>query len=321
MHISRRNGAGLLILLASCSMLCGQARDRDATRRPTRSATRTPQKQAVQPTQTDVRYGPHERNVLDFYQARSDKPVPLALYIHGGGFRGGSKKSGNQGTLQELLAAGISVVAIEYRLVPEYPLPTAHRDSLRALQFIRSRADRWNIDKKRIGAFGGSAGAQICMWLAFHDEMADPQSRDPLKRESSRLTCVATNGGQTTMNVAWWKKWVPGYGEPHRSPNEVFGDVTDEELGRIVADISALSLITKDDPPIFMSYGMAPDAPAPGDPARARGWKVHHVIFGIKLKEKMDSLGVEADLRYPGAETRYGSIADFFIAKLRPTDK
>jgi len=209
-------------------------------------------------------------------QARSDKPAPLALYIHGGGFRGGSKTSVNQRTLQELLAAGISVAAIEYRLVPEHPLPTAHRDSLRALQFIRSRAGRWNIDKKRIGAFGGSAGAQICMWLAFHDEMADPagaqicmwlafhdemadpQSSDPLKRESSRLACVATNGGQTTMDIAWWKKWVPGYGEPHRGRVEVFGDVTDEELSRIVADISALSLVTKDDPPIFMSYGMAP---------------------------------------------------------------
>lgn len=269
----------------------------------------------------DVRYGPHQRNVLDFYQARSDKPAPLALYIHGGGFRGGSKTSVNQRTLQELLAAGISVAAIEYRLVPEHPLPAAHRDSLRALQFIRSRAGRWNIDKKRIGAFGGSAGAQICMWLAFHDEMADPQSSDPLKRESSRLACVATNGGQTTMDFAWWKEWVPGYGEPHRSRDEVFGEVTDEELNRIVEDISALSLVTKDDPPIFMSYGMAPDAPAPGDPARARGWKVHHVIFGVKLKEKMDSLGVEADLRYPGAKTRYSSVADFFIAKLRPADK
>ncbi len=71
------------------------------------------------------------------------------------------------------LAAGGSVAAIEYRLVPEYPLPTAHHDSLQALQFIRSKATEWNIDKKHTGPFGGSAGAQICMWLAFHDEMAD----------------------------------------------------------------------------------------------------------------------------------------------------
>jgi len=270
------------------------------------------------PTYGDIKYGPHERNVLDFYQAESDKPAPLAVYIHGGGFRGGSKKSVNQRMLNELLAAGISVAAIEYRFVADKPLPAAHHDSLRALQFIRYKAGQWNIDKKRVGAFGGSAGAQICMWLAFHDEMADPSSSDPVQRESSRLTCVATNGGQTTMEFDWWKKWVPGYKKPHRDRTEIFGDVTNGELDKIVEDISALSLITTDDPPIFMTYGMKPDDPIPTDPAKMQGWKVHHVMFGIKLKEKMDELGVEANLKYPDAQTTYQSSAGFFIRNFKP---
>ena len=274
--------------------------------------------QLKQPTYGDIKYGPHERNVLDFYRAESDKPAPLAVFIHGGGFRGGSKKSVNQRTLNELLSAGISVAAIEYRFVADKLLPAAHHDSLRALQFIRYKADQWNIDKKRVGAFGGSAGAQICMWLAFHDEMADPSSSDPVQRESSRLTCVATNGGQTTMEFDWWKKWIPGYDKPHRDRTEVFGDVTNGELDKIVEDISALSLISADDPPIFMTYGMKPDDPIPADPARVQGWKVHHVMFGVKLKEKMDELGVESDLKYPDAQTTYQAIAGFLIKKLKP---
>jgi len=268
------------------------------------------------PTYKDVKYGPHERNVLDFYQAESDKPTPLAVYIHGGGFRGGNKKSLNADTLQELLDAGISVAAVEYRLISDKPLPAAHQDSLRALQFIRSKAKDWNIDKSRVGAFGGSAGAQICMWLAFHDEMAQPSSGDPVQRESSRLTCMATAGGQTILDFDWWMRWIPGYESPHRERTEMFGDITDEELHKVIKDISALSLITADDPPIFMSYAMKPDDAVPSDPKKAQGWKVHHVIFGIKLKEKMDELGVEADLKYPGARTTYRSNADFFIAKL-----
>ena len=48
----------------------------------------------------------------------------------------------------------------------------------------------------------------------------------------------------------------------------------------------------------------------------SNGWKVHHVIFGVKLKEKMDALGIEADLKYPGARTTYGSVPEFFRAKL-----
>lgn len=273
------------------------------------------------PTYSNVKYGPHERNVIDFYKAESDKPTPLAVFIHGGGFRGGSKKSLNRKVLQELLDAGISVAAIEYRLISHKPLPAAHHDSLEALQFIRSKADEWNIDKTRIGAFGGSAGAQICMWLAFHDEMADPSSPDPVKRESSRLTCVATNGGQTTMDFDWWMRWIPCYDKPHRDRVEAFGDITDEELHKIILDISALSLISADDPPIFMSYGMKPEDPVPTDASRAQGWKVHHVMFGVKLKEKMDKLHVEADLKYPAAQTTYQSIPDFFIKKLKPEKK
>ncbi|MEQ1830195.1 MAG: hypothetical protein ABL921_29830, partial [Pirellula sp.] len=45
------------------------------------------------PTRQDVAYGPHERNVLDFYQAKSDKPTPLVIFIHGGGFVGGNKNT------------------------------------------------------------------------------------------------------------------------------------------------------------------------------------------------------------------------------------
>ena len=270
------------------------------------------------PTYSDIQYGPHEQNVIDFYKTESDQPAPLAVFIHGGGFRGGSKRNLNRKVLQELLDAGISVAAVEYRFISHKPLPAAHHDSLRALQFIRSKAHEWNIDKTRIGAFGGSAGAQICMWLAFHDEMADPSNPDPMKRESSRLTCVATNGGQTTMDFNWWIRWVPGYEKLHRERAEAFGDITDEEFDKAIQDISALSLISTDDPPIFMSYRMKPDDPVPTDAKRAQGWKVHHVVFGIKLKEKMDELGVEADLKYPGSQTTYTSIADFFTKKLKP---
>ena len=85
---------------------------------------------------------------------------------------------------------------------------------------------------------------------------------------------------------------------------------------KVIKQISALLLITGDDPPIFMSYGMAPGDPVPDDPKRARGWKVHHVMFGIKLKEKMDGLGIEADLKYPDAQTTYRSNAHFFIERL-----
>jgi acetyl esterase len=274
------------------------------------------------PTFRNISYGPHERNVLDIWQAQSEQPTPLVVYIHGGGFRNGSKDSIDADMLRALLKAKISVAALNYRLVGQAPLPAAHDDCRRALQFLRSKAEEWGLDKTRVGAFGGSAGAQLCMYLAFHDEMAKPGSDDPVERESTRLTCIATNGGQTTMDVDWWQKHVPDYTAPHRDFLEGFGVKTQEDFQQKVAQVSALSLITKDDPPIFMSYLMQPDDPVPPDLEQARRWKVHHVIFGIELKKRMDALGIEADLEYPGAKTIYRSPAEFIISKLsKPTTR
>jgi len=267
-------------------------------------------------THADVAYGAHERNVLDVWLAGSDRPTPLVIYIHGGGFRNGSKEGVSAAALRELLDNNISVAALNYRFVAQQRLPAAHHDCRRALQFLRSKADEWNLDKKRIGAFGGSAGAQLCMYLAFHDEMADTTSTDPIEHESTRLACVATTGGQTTMDFEWWQKWIPGYDSPHRDPFETFDASNDDELRTIVADVSALALISADDPPIHMSYGMTPTDPIPAESENPSGWKVHHVMFGIKLKERMDALGIEADLKYPKAETTYRSIPHFFISKL-----
>ncbi len=52
-----------------------------------------PPKPPVPPTAENVEYGPHPRNVLDFFQAKSDKPTPLVFFIHGGGWRNGDKST------------------------------------------------------------------------------------------------------------------------------------------------------------------------------------------------------------------------------------
>ena len=280
-----------------------------------RPQQRRPVGPRVQPTHADVSYGEHAQQTIDLYLAESDKPTPLVLYIHGGGFRGGSKRGVNP---KPFLDAGISLAAVEYRFVQHKRLPAAHHDCRRAIQFLRHEAEKYNFDKTHIGAFGGSAGAQLCMYLGFHDEMADAESDDPIARQSTRLACLATSGGQTTMDFAWWHKNVPGYDQPHRDISEIFAADTPEGTEKIVAEISAMSLISKDDPPIFMSYGMKPDDAVPTG-AKAQGWKVHHVIFGITLKEKMDAIGVEADLQYPGAKTKYGWRDRFLIEKLTST--
>ncbi len=291
-------------------------------------------KSGREPSFGNVKYGEDERNVFDIWLADSETPAPLAVYIHGGGFKSGSKEKLKAETLAALLDAGISVAAINYRFVTTDPLPTAHHDARRAIQFMRSKADEWNIDTDRVAAFGGSAGAQICMWLAYSDDMADATSDDPVERESTRLLCVATAGGQTSAEQEFYienilpllgenvpfdvlVKSFNGENDPEKIRMKMWGADTLEEVDETTKQCSALRLISPDDPPIFMSYGMAPDANKPsGDKNRLRGWLIHHVVFGTKLKEKADELGVEADLSYPGSGSKYPSNVAFFRDKL-----
>ena len=90
--------------------------------------------QAAGPDHADLRYGPGGRNVLDLWLAQSDKPTPLIVFIHGGGFTGGDKKNVGIANVRRALNAGVSYAAINYRFRTELPLQTVLRDCARAVQ-------------------------------------------------------------------------------------------------------------------------------------------------------------------------------------------
>ena len=274
------------------------------------------------PTAANLAYGSHERQVLDFWQAKSERPTPLLLYIHGGGWQGGDKGSIRNG-VQVYLDAGISVAAINYRYVKQAvglkitpPVKAPLEDAARALQFIRSKAKEWNLDKVRIGATGGSAGGCSSLWLALHDEMADPKSEDPVARESTRLYCAAVNGAQTTLDPKPLLEWMPNY----RYGAHAFGlptiqQLSDnrEKMSSWIREYSPMSHVSKDDPPIAMFYGGA--KPVKGDSPKD---PTHSAILGLMLEEQLKAAGVEVDLVCPGrADPRYQSAAAYLIDRLR----
>jgi acetyl esterase/lipase len=270
--------------------------------------------------QLDVPYGPHSRNVLDFYPARSETPAPVVLYIHGGGWRGGDKKTNPR----PFLDRGISVVAINYRYVQngvedhvEPPVKAPLGDAARALQFIRSKATDWNLDKTKIGATGGSAGACTSLWLAFHDDLADPNSDDPIARESTRLACAAVNGAQVSLDPKELREWMPNYGYGAHAfglPN--FQSLIDkrEEVLPWIQEYSPIEHVSKDDPPIALFYGGETPVvgASPKDPT-------HSGIMGVKLAERLEETGVEVVLVHPGIENpKYANPTAYLIDRLAP---
>ncbi len=272
-------------------------------------------------TVADFKYGPHERNVLDFWQAKSDKPTPLLFFIHGGGWMGGDKAGI---AVEPFLKEGISVVSINYRFIHQAqevvpPVKAPLTDAALALQTVRSKAAEWNIDKQRIGASGGSAGACSSLWLAFHPDMADAKSSDPIARESTRLWTAAVNGPQTTLDPKQMREWTPNstYGGHAFIPGKERPKfdaflAAREKILPWIAEYSPYALVSSDDPPVYCSFG-AP--PAIGQEQKD---PTHTANFGVKLQEHCKANGVACEVYYPGAtDSKFKSTTEYLIAKLK----
>ncbi len=248
------------------------------------------------PTHADVKYGPHARNVLDVWLVRNDTPTPAVVYIHGGGFVAGRKGSLSPSVLKKCMDANISVAAIHYRFVTTDIFPAPQHDGARAIQFLRTKAKDWNFDPKRFAAYGGSAGAGISLWLGFHDDLAKPESKDPVERASSRVTAVGSIGGQSSYDPEVIKAWIGGKAHLHPSMFKIYGVTSEDELKEprvraLCDECSAIKHLSKGDAPVIMFYSER-DAPLPENARPGQG--IHHPIFGHKLKAEMDKLGIEA---------------------------
>ncbi|HEY3789664.1 MAG TPA: alpha/beta hydrolase, partial [Urbifossiella sp.] len=289
----------LPLAFALIALANGSAQDTKAEKKVEKKVEKkAPPVPAVPPTAANLPYGPLERQVLDFWQAKSDKPTPVVFCIHGGGWQAGDK-SGYYGIVKKYLDNGISVVTINYRLMAQAnaqkvvpPVKAPLEDAARALQFVRSKAGEWNIDKKRIGATGGSAGGCSSLWLAFHDDMADPKSSDPVARESTRLYCAAVDGAQVSLDPKEVREWLPNYTYgAHAFGLKNLDEVEKQraEISKWIKEYSPITHVTKDDPPIGLYYkGVAGAKVGESHPD-----PTHSPILGLKLAEKLKEVGVE----------------------------
>jgi hypothetical protein len=160
----------------------------------------------------------------------------------------------------------------------------------------------------------------------MHDDLAKSESSDPIERESTRPTCAAVIGAQTSLDPVQLREWISnaeygghafGYHKAGMKRPEAF-KLLQENRDKIIPwikEYSPIELVSKDDAPIYLSYPGQKQAPKKGqkepDPT-------HSAMYGVGLEEKLKEAGVEVILAYPGHEdTKYGSIEKFIIAKLK----
>lgn len=276
------------------------------------------------PSHADVHYGPYARNRMDVWTAAGPNPAPVLVSIHGGGFRKGDKRVAPD-LLRAALASGIAVVAITYRFTDEAIAPAQFYDAARAIQFIRHNAPAWNIDPARIAATGGSAGAGLSLWLGFHNDMADPDSADPVLRQSTRLTCMAVKNAQSSYDPRFIRSLFPGTDTYRAKPQALLFDIDIDQLDalpeekyRLMEELAPINHVTVDDPPVLLVYESERDAPIVSESIG-----IHHPRFGYALKEKMDAAGVACEV-LPGMdgkeEPQTRAVMDFLRKNLGISD-
>ncbi len=253
----------------------------------------------------DESYGAHFRNTFDVWQADAVYPTPLVIYIHGGGFVGGDKsKYFDSDDLVRFLDAGVSVAVINYRFMTDAPygIMASLNDSKRCLQYIRHHAQKYNIDKNRIACSGGSAGAGTALWLAFSDEMADPDNEDPVLRESTRLTCAGAFATQSTYDIFQWKDIIGipvaetdqqlaeialAFGMKSGSRKDLFKQT------KIRKELDFLHKMDRNDPPVFVYNKHQAGTPSSQDDLN------HHPLHAKAIKERAHAVGLEAIVYAP----------------------
>jgi arylformamidase len=257
-------------------------------------------------TFTNISYGAHERHVLDFWQARTQAPAPLLIFIHGGGWHGGEKTDLPVTLLEHMLTHGVSVASINYRYTKIAILPGPVHDAARAVQFLRSNAAKWKLDPQRFGAYGISAGATTSLWLAYHDDLADAGSADPIARLSTRLQVAVGLSPQTCLEPKIITEWLGEQVLQHPMIARAVGAGELDELKAprpewdpLLREFSAINHVGVGDPPVLIQNPRVDPLPA-----TSASSAIHHAIFGVKLKEKADAAGLTCILRLqdqPGA--------------------
>jgi acetyl esterase/lipase len=193
----------------------------------------------------DLAYGDHERQKLDLFVPKADAPTPLLIWVHGGGWEGGSKDGGNP--LLPMLGKGYAVVAINYRLSKQAVFPAQIHDVKAAVRYLRANAKKYNLDSDHFGAAGASAGGHLVALLGTSAGAKDLEGDGPHKDFSSAVQAICDVFGPTDLV----KLSPPG---KTNAVSRLLGGDTGEKKDLAVR-ANPITYVDAKDPPFLILHG------------------------------------------------------------------
>ncbi|MEO1267128.1 MAG: alpha/beta hydrolase [Myxococcota bacterium] len=266
----------------------------------------------------DISCGPYAENLVDLIVPNGIESPPLLFFIHGGGFTGGSRLNtlgaGGRGvgTTVRYLEAGFAYATVDYRFLHDGGVQTPLQDVQVCLQFMRLHAEELGFDPERIVLAGGSAGAGTSLWIASHDDLAEPTHEHPVLRVSTEVTGIIITGTQATYDIlAWNDVFEPEY------PGILDGALTVPQIAQALlrfydvddaavleeepylsyrAAVHMLPKLDASDPPIWLQTNGDDTHPLLG------GDPLHHPYHARSVVEAAEAAGVEVSANIQALE-------------------
>ncbi len=208
-----------------------------------------------------------------YFAAKEKAPGPAVIVCPGGGYTHLADHEG-QPVAEWLNKLGVTAFVLKYRLGPRYHHPAPLQDAARAIRTVRARASEWNIDPKRIGILGFSAGGHVASTIGTHFELGKSDASDPIERVSSRPDLMILIYPVITMREfthAGSKRMLLGENPP----------------ADIVALLSNEEQVTRETPPAFLVHTANDPTVAVENSLRfAEALKKAGVLFELNIYER-----------------------------------
>jgi acetyl esterase/lipase len=186
---------------------------------------------------------------------KTDKPLPVIVFIHGGAWQQGDRTGGLPTLLQYASGGDYAGATIGYRLTGEASWPAQVHDCKAAIRWVRANAAAYNLDPDRIGLIGGSAGGHLVALLGASDASADLEGDlGPYAGVSTRVRCVVDQFGPSDFLALGQAPGRPKHDSPNSAVARLLGGPIREKTD-VARAASPVTYVSSDDPPFLIIHG------------------------------------------------------------------
>jgi acetyl esterase/lipase len=247
---------------------------------------------------------------LDLYlPEKIAQSVPLLVFIHGGGWVGGSRDVYKYYTVR-YAQKGYAAATVSYRFSGEAPFPAAVQDVKCAVRWLRAHADQYHIDPEKIAAIGGSAGGHLALMLGYSSAAAELDRSGGNQNVSSRVQAVVDFYGPYDLTTDLAKG-----ADPVRS---FMGGKSFEDAPELYRRASPMTYLDKNAPPTLILHGTI-DEVVPIEQSDRLAARLKEL--GVPcVYERVEGWPHTMDMAQPVNE-RCRFVMDEFLAKYLPLPK